>query len=72
MQDNLASLWEETLSRVEPLMPQSSFATWLKGTRPLTLTDNVLYVRIANEFAKDWVDSRYREPMQQALKNNDG
>ncbi len=72
MQDNLASLWEETLSRVEPLMPQSSFATWLKGTRPLTLTDNVLYVRIANEFAKDWVDSRYREPMQQALQTMTG
>ena len=23
---------EETLSRIEPLMPQSSFSTWLKGT----------------------------------------
>ncbi|NMB12905.1 MAG: chromosomal replication initiator protein DnaA, partial [Firmicutes bacterium] len=69
MQDNLASIWEETLSHIEPLMPQSSFNTWLKGTRPLTLTNNVLYVRIANEFAKDWVDSRYREPMQQALQN---
>lgn len=68
MQDNLASIWEQTLSRIEPLMPQSSFNTWLKGTRPLTLTNNVLYVRIANEFAKDWVDSRYREPMQQALQ----
>ncbi|NMB46900.1 MAG: chromosomal replication initiator protein DnaA [Firmicutes bacterium] len=68
MQDNLASIWEETLSRIEPLMPQSSFNTWLKGTRPLTLANNVLYVRIANEFAKDWVDSRYREPMQQALQ----
>lgn len=68
MQDNLASIWEETLSHIEPLMPQSSFNTWLKGTRPLTLTNNILYVRIANEFAKDWVDSRYREPMQQALQ----
>ena len=68
MQDNLASIWEETLSRIEPLMPQSSFNTWLRGTRPLTLSNNVLYVRIANEFAKDWVDSRYREPMQQALQ----
>ena len=67
MQD-LASIWEETLSRIEPLMPQSSFNTWLRGTRPLTLSNNVLYVRIANEFAKDWVDSRYREPMQQALQ----
>ena len=68
MQDNLASIWEETLSRIEPLMPQSSFNTWLRGTRPLTLSNNVLYVRIANEFAKDWVDSRYREPMQQELQ----
>jgi len=49
-------------------MPQSSFNTWLRGTRPLTLSNNVLYVRIANEFAKDWVDSRYKEPMQQALQ----
>ncbi|NLJ85534.1 MAG: chromosomal replication initiator protein DnaA [Firmicutes bacterium] len=68
MHDNLASIWEETLSRIEPLMPQSSFSTWLKGTRPVTLNKNVLYVHITNEFAKDWVDSRYKEPMQQALQ----
>ena len=68
MQESLASIWEETLARIEPLMPQSSFSTWLKGTRPITLNQNVLYIHITNEFAKDWVDSRYKEPMQQALQ----
>lgn len=68
MQESLASIWEETLARIEPLMPQSSFSTWLKGTHPITLNQNVLYIHITNEFAKDWVDSRYKEPMQQALQ----
>ncbi|NLK08876.1 MAG: chromosomal replication initiator protein DnaA [Firmicutes bacterium] len=68
MQENLASIWQQTLARIEPLMPQSSFSTWLKGTRPIALNQNTLYIHIANEFAKDWVDSRYKEPMQQALQ----
>lgn len=67
MQDDLAAIWKETLARIQRLMPKSSFNMWLRGTRPVALSDDTLYVYIGNDFAKDWVDSRYKEPMEQAL-----
>lgn len=50
-------------------MKKPSFETWLKPTRPIGLEDNVLIVEVPNEFARDWVESRYAPLLLSSLRD---
>ena len=67
--NNLAEIWEKTLQAVEPHMNKPSFETWLKLTRPLKMEDNCLIIEAPNEFARDWVESRYSPLLTSALRS---
>src|SRR5690554_561985 len=67
--NDLAEIWEKTLQAVEPHMNKPSFETWLKLTRPLKMEDNCLIIEAPNEFARDWVESRYSPLLISTLRN---
>ncbi|HEX3006494.1 MAG TPA: chromosomal replication initiator protein DnaA [Bacteroidales bacterium] len=69
MSDQLHSLWQKTLETVEPHMKKPSFETWLKPTHPIGLEENVLIVEVPNEFARDWVESRYAPLLLSSLRD---
>lgn len=55
----LSETWQEILSQLEKDLSKPSFETWLKSTYLLSLDDYLLTVVVPNEFAKDWLESRY-------------
>lgn len=67
--NNLAEIWEKTLQAVEPHMNKPSFETWLKLTKPLKMEDNCLIIEAPNEFARDWVESRYSPLLTSTLRS---
>lgn len=66
--EELCDIWEKTLQVVEKHMTKPSFETWLKPTRPVKKEDNCLIIEVPNEFARDWVESRYAPLLFSTLK----
>ena len=56
---NLDSLWEKALESIASFLSKPSFETWLKPTKPLSLEGNLLIIEVPNDFARDWLESRY-------------
>ncbi|MEA5022756.1 Chromosomal replication initiator protein DnaA [bioreactor metagenome] len=56
---SLQVLWQETLSKLENELSKPSFETWLSSTYLLDIEGDTLIVSVPNEFAKDWLESRY-------------
>ncbi len=58
-QNNLDILWKRTLDILRSELNRPSFDTWLKSTRLLNINNNLLTIAVPNEFAQDWLESRY-------------
>jgi chromosomal replication initiator protein len=56
---NLNSLWEKALESIASFLSKPSFETWLKPTKPISLEGNLLIIEVPNDFARDWLESRY-------------
>lgn len=58
--ENLNDLWTKTLTLIEKKVSKPSFDTWLKATQAHSLKGDQLIIIAPNEFARDWLDSRYQ------------
>lgn len=67
--EGLQSLWKKVLETVEPHLTKPSFETWLKPTHPVGMENNVLIIEVPNEFARDWVESRYTPLLLSCLRD---
>lgn len=56
---NLDSIWEKALEAIASFLSKPSYETWLKPTKPLAMEGNILTIEVPNDFARDWVESRY-------------
>lgn len=56
---NLDGLWEKALESIASFLSKPSFETWLKPTKPVSLEGNLLIIEVPNDFARDWLESRY-------------
>lgn len=56
---SLQVLWQDTLAKLENELSKPSFETWLSSTRLLDIEGDALIIGVPNEFAKDWLESRY-------------
>lgn len=66
---NLSQIWQKTLDILETQLTKPSFETWLKSTEMIDLSNNVATICVANEFAKDWLESRYLGLIKTTLRN---
>ncbi|OEF99628.1 chromosomal replication initiation protein DnaA [Vulcanibacillus modesticaldus] len=65
--EQLDTLWNKVLSIIETKLSKPSFETWLKSTKVYSLVDNTITIIAPNEFARDWLDSRYSALIQDTL-----
>ena len=65
---NLDTIWEKTLESVSSFLSKPSFETWLKPTKPVSLEGNILTIEVPNDFARDWLESRYAPLLSSTLK----
>jgi len=60
-------MWADTLDVVRQELNTPTFKTWFENTLPLGVIDEVLVVSVQNEFARDWLESRYSGLLASAL-----
>lgn len=66
---NLDTVWEKTLESISTLLSKPSFETWFKPTKPISLDGNVLTVEVPNDFAREWLESRYASLLASTIRD---
>lgn len=64
----LQKLWQDTLAKLETELSKPSFETWLSSTCLLDIEGSTLIIGVPNEFAKDWLESRYAPLIRSAVQ----
>ena len=61
-------LWQETLEKLKNELSRPSFDTWLSSTRLLHIDGDTLVISVPNDFAKDWLESRYASMIRSSVQ----
>jgi len=59
LQDRVRDLWQQTLSVIQTKISKPSFDTWFKSTKVIRADGNRLTILAPNEFAREWLESKY-------------
>jgi len=65
-------IWSDVLDVVKTEINTPTFKTWFEHTTPLDIIEDRLVVAVQNDFARDWLDSRYSGLLKSALKQVTG
>lgn len=68
MNSQLNEVWQLTLSELSKGLNKPSFETWFNLSRPVSMDDHHLVLKVPNEFTKEWFEKRYHGQIVQALK----
>jgi chromosomal replication initiator protein len=52
-------MWQQVLSMIQTKLSKPSFDTWLKSTKATVFTDTSVVICAPNNFAREWLESRY-------------
>lgn len=66
---NLEKVWEKTLESIGALLSKPSFETWFKPTKPISKEGNILTIEVPNDFAREWLESRYAPLLTSTVKD---
>ncbi|MFC7395124.1 chromosomal replication initiator protein DnaA [Scopulibacillus cellulosilyticus] len=70
--DNINDLWKQALALIEKKLSKPSFETWLKSTTAHSLRDDTITITAPNEFARDWLETRYSNLITDTIRNITG
>jgi len=69
---NLDQLWQSVLTELELQISRPNFLTWLKNSRLVKKDDDGrATIGLVNNFAKEWVESKYHKMILEALQSLD-
>jgi chromosomal replication initiator protein len=60
-------VWDRTLEVVKAELNTPTFKTWFENTQPLGMVDDTFVVSVPNDFARDWIETRYAGLLRSAL-----
>lgn len=60
-------VWQDTLDIIQGELNTPTFKTWFEQTQPLGITETEMVVSAPNDFARDWLESRYTGLLASAL-----
>lgn len=72
MMQDVQQIWTDTLQVVRGELNAPTFKTWFEHTTPLGVIDETLIVSVHNDFARDWLESRYSGLLRSALAQVSG
>jgi len=65
---NIDEIWMSTLLLIEKELSKPSFETWIKSTRPLSFNEDIIEIAVPNDFAKEWLETRYANLIKNTLQ----
>jgi chromosomal replication initiator protein len=63
----MEEVWTEVLDQVSEHINAPSLRVWFEGTKPVNLYDNGLEISVPNSFAKEYIESRFKPLLEEAL-----
>jgi chromosomal replication initiator protein len=60
-------VWQDTLDVVRAELNTPTFKTWFEQTAPLGIVEEEMVVSVQNDFARDWLETRYSSLLASAL-----
>lgn len=66
---DLDTVWDQALLIIEKELSKPSFDTWLKPAKALKYQNDIFYISVPNDFARDWLESRYCTLIQDTLRS---
>ena len=69
---NLQEFWKNALAEIELQISHPNFATWLKSSQLVEKNDGVALVSLPNNFAKNWVETKYHKTILKSIRNLSG
>ncbi len=67
--DFLNDYWQKVLDLVKPEIPSISFDTWVKPLKPISMEDNIIYLKANSEYLKSYVEKRYLDLIKNAFRH---
>lgn len=67
MMYDVQQVWNDTLDIVRQELNTPTFKTWFEQTAPLRIVEQEMVVSVQNDFARDWLESRYSSLLASAL-----
>jgi hypothetical protein len=59
--------WARVLAELRMQMTGTTFDMWLQGSTVEDAQENLLSVRVRDEYAAEWLSARWRKPIQRTL-----
>lgn len=72
MEFDLNDSWQKTLSIMEKQVTKPSYETWIKPIHPVDFSDKIIILKVPNDFAKDWLESRYYDLIKASFEEVTG
>lgn len=66
---NYEKMWRDTLSEIELNISRANFSTWFKNTSISGVENNIVYLNVPSNFAKEWLANKYHKFIIKALRN---
>jgi len=67
LQEQLDVIWSQTLEIIKGELNTPTFRTWFESTAPVGMDSGSLVVSAPNDFARDWLETRYSTLVGSAL-----
>lgn len=64
-------LWKVVLGEMEVRVSRTHFTTWLKNSRLVEKTEESVAVGLPNNFAREWVETKYQKDILGIMRNMD-
>lgn len=64
---DVQQVWQDTLDAVRGELNTATFKTWFEQTSPLGIVEHEMLIGVHNDFALDWIESRYSGLLASAL-----
>ena len=66
---NLKQLWTAALGELQVGLSRAQYDTWFKDTQVISEEDDVFLIGVPNAFAREWLDSKFRNQVREALQH---
>lgn len=71
MEADYEKLWRDALIEVESHVSKANFSAWFRGTWIDRCENGIIYVNTPNNFAHDWLSTKFNKIIANALRNID-
>lgn len=68
MDAQLKDLWEKTLNILKSELSDVSYNTWIKSCEPIAIVNDVIKLRVPNDFTREILETRYKTLILNAIK----